>query len=95
MKIFAQSVLLFMHAVCWRALQQQGFRNECVCGKLILHGHKEACTMCAAGTRLVLLSAASFMGEVRVTSPLISHSGSESGDVLQRPQASPCCRVTF
>lgn len=69
-----------------------------VCGKLILHGHKEACTMCAAGTRFVLLSAASFMGEVSVTSPLISHSESdvsESGDVLQRPQASPCCRVTF
>lgn len=53
--------------------------------------------MRAAGTRRVLVSAASFMGEARVTS-LISHSESdvsESGDVLQRPRASPCCRVTF
>lgn len=53
--------------------------------------------MCAAGTRLVLVSAASFIGEACVTS-LISHSESdvsESGDVLQRPQASPCCRVMF
>lgn len=86
-----------MHAVCWRALQQQGLRNECVCGKLILHGHKEASTMCAAGARLVLVSAASLMREACVTS-LISHSESdvsESGDVLQRPQASACRRVTF
>lgn len=53
--------------------------------------------MCAAGTRLVLVSAASLMREACVTS-LISHSESdvsESGDVLQRPQASACRRVTF